>query len=329
MSKLLQLLALAGLTSFTLSTTQAQDIKKDKLGEYDEIVIKSPSDKGGKVTVEVKDGEVLIDGKKINEYKDGNLSVFLRKVKPVDGNTHPFNQSQEGGMDLFGDNDELSPAVPVNKAMLGVITEKQEAAGVTVKEVAKGTPADKAGIKAGDVITQIDADKINEPKELYEKIGTKEPGDKVTVTYVRDKKESRTTATLEERKVVSAPRELYPRGGNDNVFRFPIPRGNGGGFRGFFNNDDTRLGLSVQDTEDNSGAQVLSIAPGSAAEKAGFKKGDIITALADSKVTSSRDVTATYRDYKDKGQLSATVKRDGKAQTLQIKVPKKLNKADL
>lgn len=328
MSKLLQSLALAGLTSFTLSTTQAQDNKKDKLGEYDEIVIKSPSDKGGKVTVEVKDGEVLIDGKKINEYKDGNLSVFLRKVRPVDGNTHPLNLSQEGGMDLFGDHDELSPAVPVNKAMLGVITEKQEPAGVTVTEVAKGTPADKAGIKAGDVITQIDADKINEPKELYEKIGTKEPGDKVTVTYLRDKKESRATVTLEERKVVSAPRELYPRG-NDNVFRFPIPRGNGGGFRGFFNNDDSRLGLSVQDTEDNSGAQVLSVTPGSAAEKAGFKKGDVITALADSKVASARDVTSTYRDYKDKGQLNATVKREGKVQTLQIKVPKKLNKADL
>lgn len=334
MSKLLQTLTLATITCFAVSTSSnAQDKKSDKLGEYDEIVIKRNSNKDGKVTIEIKDGNVLVDGEKMDAYKDGDISVYRRRIKPVDGNTFNFAMPQHRGLQFFNneedddDNGAEMTIVP-GKAVLGVITEKQEAAGATVKEVGKGTPAEKAGIKEGDVITQIDADKILEPKELFEKIGAHDPGDKVTVTYLRDKKENKITVTLDERKGVGAM-ELFPRNNSqDNFFR-NMPRG-GMNFRNNPREDnDVKLGLSVQDTENGEGAQVLEVASGSAAEKAGFKANDIITEFAGTTVNSARDVTNTYRENKSKGTLSAQVKRDGKQKTLQVQIPKKLHKADL
>lgn len=335
MSKLLQTLTLASITCFAVSTSsQAQDKKSDKLGEYDEIVIKRNSNKDGKVTIEIKDGNVLVDGEKMDAYKDGDISVYRRRIRPVDGNSFNFAMPQHRGLQFFNNDDDdngADMAIVPGKAVLGVITEKKEAAGATVKEVGKGTPAEAAGIKEGDVITQIDADKILEPKELFEKIGAHDPGDKVTVTYLRDKKENKVTVTLEERKGMGAM-ELFPRDnrqdGPDNFFR-NMPRGGMNFHNNMREDNDVKLGLSVQDTENFEGAQVLAVAVGSAAEKAGFKENDIITEFAGTSVNSSRDVTNAYRENKSKGILSAQVKRDGKQKTLQVQIPKKLHKADL
>ena len=343
MSKLLQTLTLASITCFAFSSaTIAQDKKGDKLGEYDEIVIKRNSNKDGKVTIEIKDGNVLVDGEKMDAYKDGDISVYRRRIRPVDGNNFNFAMPPgSGGIQFFDDEDDDSPEgvmdIKPGKAVLGVFTEKKEAAGATVREVAKGSPAEKAGIKTGDVITRVDADKINEPQDLFEKIGAHDPGDKVTITYLRDKKENTATVTLDERKGAGTL-ELFPRGGAQGFRRAPRGEFNFGDdfrglgpnrFRGFNEDNDAKLGLSVQDTEDGNGAEVLSVTPGSAAEKAGFKANDIITQIAGDAVNSTRDVANAYRANKDKGTITAQVKRGGQQKTLEVKVPKKLHKADL
>lgn len=344
MNKFIQTFAIAGFTCLAFSVASAQD--KATMGEYDEIIIKRNNNKDGKVTVEIKDGNVLVDGEKLDAYKEGDLSVYRRQVRPKNGNN--FFVPQQRGMQLF---DEGGPGmIKPGRAVLGVFTEKKEAAGVTVKEVSKETPADKAGLKAGDVITKVDADKIDEPKDLFEKIGAHQPGDKVTITYLRDKKEKTATVKLDERKLpemggIQGFQDDNDNDGPRNFFRILPPGGGGRGFN--FNDDgddndgprsfswddrrdrDVKLGLSVQDTESGDGAVVLAVAPGSAAEKAGFKPKDIITSLAGTAITSTRDVTNAYRENKNKGTVDVQIKRDGKDKTLQVKVPKRLHKADL
>ncbi|MFI9720886.1 trypsin-like peptidase domain-containing protein [Streptomyces sp. NPDC052396] len=66
--------------------------------------------------------------------------------------------------------------------------------------VTRGGPADKAGLKPGDVITRLDDTKIDSGPTLISEIWTHQPGTKVTVTYVRDGKQSTTEITLGERK---------------------------------------------------------------------------------------------------------------------------------
>ncbi|MEU5424310.1 trypsin-like peptidase domain-containing protein [Streptomyces olivoreticuli] len=66
--------------------------------------------------------------------------------------------------------------------------------------VTPGGPADKAGLKAGDVITKLDDTAIDSGATLISEIWTHRPGDKVTVTYTRDGKQSTTEITLGQRE---------------------------------------------------------------------------------------------------------------------------------
>jgi S1-C subfamily serine protease len=88
------------------------------------------------------------------------------------------------------------------------------AAGVEVTDVRAGTPADGAGFRAasgnetvdgesyptgGDVITEFDGQRISSPEELQNAVDAKQPGDKVTVTYVRGGKRHTADVTLASR----------------------------------------------------------------------------------------------------------------------------------
>ena len=66
------------------------------------------------------------------------------------------------------------------------------------KSVISGSPAQKAGLKDGDIITKIDDIEISKNISLGSLIGEKSAGDKVKITYLRDGKESTSVATLEE-----------------------------------------------------------------------------------------------------------------------------------
>ncbi|HET7173671.1 MAG TPA: trypsin-like peptidase domain-containing protein [Nocardioidaceae bacterium] len=71
-------------------------------------------------------------------------------------------------------------------AWLGVEITNARAAGAMVAAVTNGSPAAKAGLRAGDVITKIDGTAITGPDDLVTVIRSDQPGDKITVTYRRD-----------------------------------------------------------------------------------------------------------------------------------------------
>lgn len=68
--------------------------------------------------------------------------------------------------------------------------------GIYVVEVSADGAAYEAGLKASDVITQVDGKKIEKFGELQEMMVSHRPGDKITVTYIRDKKVHTATLTL-------------------------------------------------------------------------------------------------------------------------------------
>ncbi len=76
----------------------------------------------------------------------------------------------------------------MNSAFLGVSSRKAEKGGATVLEVTKGSPAEKAGIKKGDIITKLNETKIESPESLYETVHNLKPGDKVKILFTRDGK---------------------------------------------------------------------------------------------------------------------------------------------
>ncbi|MDP2999135.1 MAG: PDZ domain-containing protein [Bryobacterales bacterium] len=79
--------------------------------------------------------------------------------------------------------------------------------GVLVRSVLKASAAEKAGLKAGDVITKVDAAKVSSPREITNAIRSKQGG-AFPLTLVRDRKEMTLNVTLEEPR---SEREIRPR----------------------------------------------------------------------------------------------------------------------
>ncbi|HMF72894.1 MAG TPA: PDZ domain-containing protein [Flavitalea sp.] len=316
---------------------QEKEKTKSKLGEYEEIIIKKKKDADTKVTVEIKDGEVKVDGKPIEDYESDVVSVRRRKPAVVNYQTSP-SPFRAGSVTING-----FPSNDPNRAFLG-ISSREVKEGVSVQQVTPESAAEKAGLKSGDIIVKIDNKTIEDPQDITTEIRKHKPEDKVTITYKRDGKEAKTTATLTKAKNVA-----FETFGNLNLSG---PDGNlnlnGADFPEFdklrshpnfnFNYRDgqnmiafgrPRIGIRAQDTEESNGAKVLDVAEESFAAKAGIKENDVITSFDGKKITNADDLSVAAREAKDKSSIEVKYNRDGKSQNAEIKIPKKLKTTDL
>jgi serine protease Do len=306
---------------------------KDKLNEYDEIIIKQKdADKDGKVTVEIKDGKVTVNGKPLEDYDDDNISVRKRSASRyrLVAPSSPFRTD-----DLVWEDDGHGAMWNDDRAFLGVSTEEADEQGAKIVSVSEKSAAEKAGLKKGDIITKINEKKIESPDELTEIIGTYKPSDKINITYTRDGKQNTLTG------VALGKRESMGFGHNQLIMPSPQPfvapdmkdfnfRFNDGELGEVFAyGGKPRLGIKAQDTEDDKGVKVVDVDENSAAAKAGLKKGDIITEFEGEEVNSADELASASRESRDKSTLKVKINRGGKAQTLEIKVPKKLKTTNL
>lgn len=75
--------------------------------------------------------------------------------------------------------------------------------GARVTEVADGSPAADAGLKAGDVVTAVDGDSVMSASQLAKVVAGHQPGDDVTITYSRDGTSATAKVTLGDRQSAS------------------------------------------------------------------------------------------------------------------------------
>jgi putative serine protease PepD len=76
--------------------------------------------------------------------------------------------------------------------------------GVLVNEVVPGSPAENAGLQAGDVITKFDGKDVTEAKDVVDSVQGHKPGDKVSVDFYRGTDKKTVTVTLGSRQVNNA-----------------------------------------------------------------------------------------------------------------------------
>jgi len=332
------LLKLSAVTLATLLVVpvaiHAQDEKekeKDKSDKKDveQIIITKKGNSTDKVTVEINGDKVTVNGKPIEDLKDGDISVNRHKMRY--GNNAMSYSSPEGNWSYNWKGDDNMSFENSNTAMLGVVTENDDD-GLKITDITEGSGADKAGLKEDDIITKVDDKKVDDPDDLTKTIRSHKPGDKVTITYLRDKKEQKVTAELGKWK-----------GAGLNAFNIPnmdfnvmTPRTDGipkikvapGQYYGFFDNRP-KLGLSVQDTEDGKGVKVIDVDDEGNGQKAGVKENDIITTINNKEVNSADEVARIVRESRDKQSIMLKIKRAGKIQNIEVKMPRKLKTADL
>lgn len=321
-----KVLGAAAILATLNSPAIAQKSGKDRNTDNDEIVIKSKDNKDVKVTVEIKDGEVKVDGKPLAEYNNDDVQVMKRRNLRPDVAIAPAPPTPpspfRGGTWNFNDNEDLNHLLNnSNKAFLGVTTETATN-GVEVTGVTKGSAAEKSGLKEGDVITRVNDTKIESPANLSKTIAGFKPDEKVEIAYRRDKKELKTSVTLGKREGNLA--RAFDMNRNFN-FDLMTPDGSNFIMRG----GGPKLGIKAQDTDDGKGVKVLDVDDESNAAKAGIKQGDIVTELDGKSVNSAMELVEAAKNARDKNNIKVKLNRDGKSQEVEIKVPKKLKTANL
>jgi serine protease Do len=320
----LVLLAL-GISAAVTAQTKDKTPAPQKQKKEESITIRKKGDTKEKTTIVIDGDNITVNGKPLDEMKDADIEVLrnsdfapmfkLRELMPA-----------EGGMKMFGEGFPFGG----NKAVLGVGSEKDEK-GARIKSVEKESAAEKAGLKKDDIITKVGDTKIESSDDLYDAIGKFEPEDKVTITYLRDGKETQATATLGKNK--TGPRVFSFNGEDFNKdfnkdfhFRMPsTPNWDGD----FSYSRKPRLGLSIQDQADGKGVKVIDVDEGTAAEKAGLQKDDVITAIDGKAINSVDELKGNIKEIKEGDSFKVTYQRAGKTQTATIAFPKKLKTAEL
>src|SRR4030095_11335042 len=317
MKRILPKLSVVALATLLIAPVaiHAQDEKdkdKDKSDKKDaeQIIITRKNTDKGKVTIEIDGDKVRVNGKPIEDLKDDNITVNRHKIK--DGRSVMAYSSPEGSWSYNWNDDDMKLLYEDgNTAMLGVVTESEDE-GLQITDITEGSGADKAGLKEDDIITKVDDKKVDDPDDLTKLIRSHKPGDKVNITFLRDKKEQKVTAELGKWK-----------GSNFNAFNMPNMDFNmiapktevhpkikiAPGQYYSFSDNRPRLGLSVQDTEDGKGVKVIDVDDEGNGQKAGVKENDIITAINDKPVNSADEVARIVRDSREKPSLMLTIKR--------------------
>jgi serine protease Do len=147
--------------------------------------------------------------------------------------------------------------------------------GALVAEPQAGSPAEKVGIRAGDVITAVDGEKVQNARDLSRRIGAMSPGTSVKLSLLQKGSEKTVTLTLGE-----LPREA--RAGAPAEREGPA-------------SDGARLGLQLAPANSVAGASgegvvVTNVDPDSPAAERGFKAGDIILEVGGQSVATPADV---------------------------------------
>ncbi len=155
---------------------------------------------------------------------------------------------------------------PLDEALTGEFgTEK----GALLSEVTEDSPAEKAGLKPGDVITKINGTEIRDPRHLTLTVSQFAPGTEVTIDYLRDGKPRTAKAKLSRRADEASAKDEEP-----------APKKDEGILNGVGVGEITpELRAQMQIPERVKGVIVTSIEPETPAAKQGLREGDVIEEL--------------------------------------------------
>ncbi|MFN2576539.1 MAG: PDZ domain-containing protein [Pyrinomonadaceae bacterium] len=222
----------------------------------------------------------------------------------------------------------------------------REVRGVGITEVAKDSPAEKAGLRKDDVIVRFDGESITSVRKLTRLINESAPDQNVRITISRGGAEQELSATLAKHTMDNlfggtlSPRIL--RGSNNDDFRvlpgtnWPPSIAGGDGPFVLSMGANRRIGVNTQMLTKqladyfgvkDGGILITSVSDNSPAAKAGLRAGDVITAIDGEKVSAQADLIRGL-SKKETGDVSLTIVRDRNTRTVTL-TPEKQRDSNL
>jgi C-terminal processing protease CtpA/Prc len=219
-------------------------------------------------------------------------------------------------------------------SFLGVYTEEitkdnmaqyglREARGVGITEVVKDSPAERAGLKKGDVITRFDNEAVTSVRKLNRLVSEVAPDHKANLSVSRGGADENLTVTIGKRQAYADTlgKMTIPPGSFPRIENFPE------GTTIFSLGNSRRIGVGTTQltkqladyfgVTDGKGVLVTSVSENSPAAKAGLKAGDVITAVNGEKIEGSGDLSRAINKQKE-GDVTLSIVRDKSPQTIKV-----------
>jgi len=255
-------------------------------GPYDDFIqIDAPVNKGnsGGPTFDV-DGNVI--GVNTAIFSPSGGSVGIAFAIPADTVKTVVAQLRDKGSVTRGwIGVQIQALTPDLADSMGL----KQTTGALVSEPQPDSPAVKAGIQSGDVITSVDGAAIHDARELARRIGTMAPGASVKLGLIHQGQEKTVTLTLG-----TLPNEKQADATPQNQREVP-------------DSDVPKLGLSLAPASkvqgsDGNGVVVTAVADGGVAADHGFQVGDIILDVGGKTVSTPADVRKSLADARKEGK---------------------------
>ena len=175
-----------------------------------------------------------------------------------------------------------------------------DAQGVLIAQVIKNTPAEKAGVHEGDIVTKVNGKSVSDQNDLMNTIASMAPGETAKLSMFRDGQPMTIDVTLGQRTI-----EALARGGNAR--NSPTAK----------EAPATALGITVREltpeiakqlgAEDRQGVVVTEVDEDCAAAKIGLSGGDIICKVGDTPVTTVDEFAKAMKDQDDQAGIRLQV----------------------
>lgn len=163
--------------------------------------------------------------------------------------------------------------------------------GVLVSSIAKGGPAEQAGIKVGDIITSVDGKPIKDGEDLVNTITDRHPGTTAKIGYLRNGQQQSATVTIQDRT-----KTVGSLTGQNNT---PSDNGPGEEQTGPDKLGVTAVNLPQQLTSRGvHGVLIQQVKPGSFADEIGLAQGAVINEINKKVINNKADYTAAVSSLK-------------------------------
>ena len=236
---------------------------------------------------------------------------------PLTAEPFAFNFFVDGGGFLGVYTEEINKD---NMSQYGL----RDARGVGVTEVVKDSPAEKAGLRKGDVIIRFDNEAVGSVRKLNRLVSEVAADHRVNVTISRGGADQELSVTIGKRQggyTNTLGNMTIPQGGFPKLEDLPE------GTNFFSLGHSRRIGVGTTQltkqladyfgVSDGKGVLVTSVSENSPAAKAGLKAGDVITAVDGEKVEGSGDLSRAINKQKD-GDITLTIVRDKNQRTIKL-----------
>lgn len=230
---------------------------------------------------------------------------------------------------------EIKETGKVQRGWLGVSIIENQNDEIEVYDVAKESPAEKAGIKKGDIIVEFEGQKVTSTNMLAHKIRMHKPGDKVDVLIKREQETIKINVELDEyskQNIIDEFKEKFPllfspkrielrKFAEPKVWPFPFLEREGN-YIGVYLEEINQELSKYFGVAKGTGLLVTKLVKQGPAERAGLKVGDVIIKADGKRIQTLREIEEIIKSKKENENIKLEIIRDKKSKLIEVTVEK-------